>query len=73
VAERLKAAVLKTARGSRLSWVRIPPLPPTYAGVSVDIPLSPPTRHSPHRQLLMGHGNGQASMVFYSNDKPERR
>src|SRR5215218_9223165 len=28
VAERFKAAVLKTARGASPSWVRIPPLPP---------------------------------------------
>jgi hypothetical protein len=28
VAERFKAPVLKTGRGSRPSWVRIPPLPP---------------------------------------------
>jgi hypothetical protein len=28
VAEWFKAPVLKTGRGSRLSWVRIPPLPP---------------------------------------------
>ena len=30
VAEWFKAAVLKTARGSRPSWVRIPPLPPIF-------------------------------------------
>ena len=37
VAERLKAAVLKTARGSRPSWVRIPPHPPpqTYRNSAV--------------------------------------
>ena len=28
MAEWFKAAVLKTARGATLSWVRIPPLPP---------------------------------------------
>jgi hypothetical protein len=28
VAERLKAAVLKTVRPERVSWVRIPPPPP---------------------------------------------
>ena len=28
VAERLNAAVLKTAKGLRPSWVRIPPSPP---------------------------------------------
>ena len=31
MAERLKAAVLKTARGATLSWVRIPPHPPFIA------------------------------------------
>jgi hypothetical protein len=32
VAERFKALVLKTSRGLHLSWVRIPPLPPTRIG-----------------------------------------
>ena len=32
VAERLKAAVLKTVRPARVSWVRIPP-PPPYRSV----------------------------------------
>jgi hypothetical protein len=31
VAERLKAAVLKTVRPERVSWVRIPPPPPSSA------------------------------------------
>ena len=40
VAEWFKAAVLKTARGASLSWVRIPPLPPTairYFWIIVDL------------------------------------
>ena len=32
VAERLKAAVLKTVRPERVSWVRIPPPPPDFKG-----------------------------------------
>ena len=38
VAEQLKAAVLKTARGSRPSWARIPPSPPLFASCSVSDP-----------------------------------
>jgi hypothetical protein len=30
VAERLMAAVLKTANGESRSWVQIPPLPPSF-------------------------------------------
>jgi hypothetical protein len=39
VAERLKAAVLKTVRPERVSWVRIPPPPPFELAAS-DVNLS---------------------------------
>src|SRR5580658_200900 len=40
VAERLKAAVLKTVRPERVSWVRIPPPPPVSLGFSLCSPNS---------------------------------
>ena len=41
VAERLKAAVLKTARGATPSWVRIPPPPPEAFVFAVKIGSGP--------------------------------
>jgi hypothetical protein len=43
MAERTKAAVLKTASGATRSWVRIPLLPLTH--VSLETSLTPVSRH----------------------------
>ena len=46
MAERFKAAVLKTAVGESLPWVRIPPLPPR-AAANARVVGSPPMRKAP--------------------------
>ena len=62
VAEWFKAAVLKTAVGGSLPWVRIPPRPPSQ--------LECQARSTPSNRVTQFSVSGQSKL--YHNDSPQR-
>jgi|WetSurMetagenome_2_1015567.scaffolds.fasta_scaffold00164_36 hypothetical protein len=51
VAERLKAAVLKTVVGVTLPWVRIPPPPPFFIGCVIENGVNPESARAHTRRI----------------------